>query len=405
MAMMMTGRALLVCALCVLWCGAVCGHATEDYCSEGGGSGLRHTSNGGGDGVSLKADCGLLSTRMALIKAVEASDAGPELSGPDPPQDKSKVSLPNNKQSTGAPGSKGDSVAGEPEAAPLGSGGSGTGGQVRKLEVVDKSGEEVADTMDHKDGTATGPQHQRADQLSSSSSGSSGTEGVKRPSLRANSESNEALDDPPQEEKELRGESDSREGEAEELEKKEEDNGNRNDKALTDISENPAKHTEVQTTTTELNGQSSLEALEDVKQSEEVQSEKDPNNNPQTKSVATIAANQHNEPPADRGESGPPSPTENGGAANNEADKSIEDGIPNSDPAADAAGTAEGKQNENKDANPKETPVTAAATKTTTATAGNNDGSTAVSHATSSLLPLLLVFACAAAAAAAVVAA
>ncbi|EAN85888.1 Mucin-associated surface protein (MASP) [Trypanosoma cruzi] len=67
------------------------------------------------------------------------------------------------------------------------------------------------------------------------------------------------------------------------------------------------------------------------------------------------------------------------------------------DPAADGAGTAEGKQNENKDANPKETPVTAAAMKTTTATTGNSDGSTAVSHTTSPLLLLLLVVACAAA--------
>ncbi|PWU90054.1 Mucin-associated surface protein (MASP) [Trypanosoma cruzi] len=68
------------------------------------------------------------------------------------------------------------------------------------------------------------------------------------------------------------------------------------------------------------------------------------------------------------------------------------------DPAADGAGTAEGKQNENKDANPKETPVTAAAMKNITATTGDSDGSTAVSHTTSPLL-LLLVVACAAAAA------
>ncbi|ESS62023.1 mucin-associated surface protein (MASP) [Trypanosoma cruzi Dm28c] len=66
------------------------------------------------------------------------------------------------------------------------------------------------------------------------------------------------------------------------------------------------------------------------------------------------------------------------------------------DPAADGAGTREEKQNENKDANPKETPVTAAAMKTTTATTGDSDGSTAISHTTSPLL-LLLVFACAAA--------
>ncbi|EKG00482.1 mucin-associated surface protein (MASP), putative, partial [Trypanosoma cruzi] len=100
----------------------------------------------------------------------------------------------------------------------------------------------------------------------------------------------------------------------------------------------------------------------------------------------------------DHAQSRPPSPTANGGAANNEAEKSTEKRIPNSDPAADGAGTAEGKQNENKEANPKEKPVTATAMKTTTATTGDSDGNTAVSHATSPLLLLLLV-ACAAAAA------
>ncbi|ESS60980.1 mucin-associated surface protein (MASP) [Trypanosoma cruzi Dm28c] len=68
------------------------------------------------------------------------------------------------------------------------------------------------------------------------------------------------------------------------------------------------------------------------------------------------------------------------------------------DPVADAAGTREEKQNENKDANPKETPVTATAMKNTTATTGDSDGSTAISHTTSPLL-LLVFVACAAAAA------
>ncbi|EAN92771.1 Mucin-associated surface protein (MASP) [Trypanosoma cruzi] len=66
-------------------------------------------------------------------------------------------------------------------------------------------------------------------------------------------------------------------------------------------------------------------------------------------------------------------------------------------PAADGAGTREGKQNENKDANPKETPVEATAIKNTTATTGDSDGSTAASLTTSPLLLLLLVVACAAA--------
>ncbi|RNC35558.1 mucin-associated surface protein (MASP), partial [Trypanosoma cruzi] len=90
---MMAGRVLLVCALCVLWCGAVFGHATEGYCSEGGGSGLRHTSNGGDDGVSIKADCGLLSTRMGLINAVEAADEGGLGGDAGSSQDESKESL------------------------------------------------------------------------------------------------------------------------------------------------------------------------------------------------------------------------------------------------------------------------------------------------------------------------
>ncbi|RNF05009.1 putative mucin-associated surface protein (MASP), partial [Trypanosoma cruzi] len=182
-----------------------------------------------------------------------------------------------------------------------------------------------------------------------------------------------------EEQKGLRSESDSLEPEAEEALKKEK----MGQKAPTETSGGPNNNEEIQTATTQVNGESSPEALGDVKQSEEVQGEKDSNDNPQTKSVASIPANQQNEPSADHGESGPPSPTANGDAANNDSDKSIEDGISNRDPAADGAGTAEGKQNENKDANPKETPVTAAAMKNTTATTGDSDGSTAASHTTS----------------------
>ncbi|EAO00157.1 Mucin-associated surface protein (MASP) [Trypanosoma cruzi] len=80
----------------------------------------------------------------------------------------------------------------------------------------------------------------------------------------------------------------------------------------------------------------------------------------------------------------------------NETDKGTGEKVPNNAPESDGAGT-EGKQDENKDANPKETPVEATAMKTDT-TPGDSDSSTAVSHTTSPLLLLLLV-ACAAAAA------
>ncbi|KAF5215582.1 Mucin-associated surface protein (MASP) subgroup S100 [Trypanosoma cruzi] len=402
MMVMMTGRVLLVCALCVLWCGAVFGHAMDDYCSEGGGNGLRHTSNGGDDGVSLKADCGLLSTRMGLIKAVEAAEAGQGLSVTLQPGEPKETSLDNN-QGGGAPGSGDVGVGGQPAPAPPAApsiGGSGTEEQVGELEVVDTNDGNVAgDKKEHEDVNAADSQQQTADQLSSSSSsGSSGTEGVKEPALKENSEISGNSDKPPQEEEEdLRSESDGREEEAEELVKNEEDKKNDKmvHKAPTETPGGPTNKAELQTATTQVNGDSSPETLGDVQQPEEVQGEKDSNNHSQTKSAATIAANQQNEPSADHGESGPPSPTANGDAANNDSDKSTEDGIPNSDQAADGAGTAEEKQNENKESNPKETPVTATAMKTTTATTGDSDGSTAVSHTTSPLL--LLVFACAAA--------
>ncbi|EAN89803.1 Mucin-associated surface protein (MASP) [Trypanosoma cruzi] len=371
---MMAGRVLLVCALCVLWCGAVFGHAMEDYGSEGGGNGLRHTSNGGDDGVSLKADCVLLSTRMALIKAVEAADNGHvELSGvPDHLQDTGESS-PNNTEGSAAAGPGGQPAGLLPKPE-----GSDTEGQQGEPEGLDPaSGKKTDGKSDRKDGTATGPQHQRADQSSSSSSpGSSGTEGVKRPSSRANSESNEALNHLPQEEKDLRGESDGREMEAEEEPKKTGDKKNANREAPTETRGSPANNTEIQTATpppppAPMNGHSSFEDLPPMQPLQRVQD--------------------------DNTESRPPSPTANADAANNDSEKSTENGMPNSDQASDAPGTAEEKQNENKDANPKETPVTATAMKTATATTGDSDGSTAVSHATSPLL-LLLVVMCAAAA-------
>ncbi|KAF8295733.1 Mucin-associated surface protein (MASP), subgroup S099, partial [Trypanosoma cruzi] len=404
MAMMMAGRVLLVCALCVLWCGAVFGHAMEDYCGEGEGNGLRQTSNGGNDGVSLKADCGLLSTRMALIKAVEAADGDgvQELGGaPDQLQDKSKVPTPDNKlgnntQSTGAPGSKGDSAAGEPEAAPaapLGSGGSGTGGQQGKPEGLDPAvGKKAGNKEDRNDGTATGPKLQTVDQSSSSSSasGSPGPQNVEEHKLENNSDSDESSDDSPEDDESDRlSQSDSREEKAEEPVKQNElntENTIHEAPALTAAPAEEARITSVipagDSTPAETNGHSKPDDTVTMQQLQQPQDGIESNNDAQANSGASIAANQHNEPSAGHAESGPPSPTANGDAANNEAGNSTEEGMPNSDPAADGAGTREEKQNENKDANPKETPVTATAMKTTTATTGDGDGSTAVSHTT-----------------------
>ncbi|KAF5215655.1 hypothetical protein ECC02_011632 [Trypanosoma cruzi] len=91
----------------------------------------------------------------------------------------------------------------------------------------------------------------------------------------------------------------------------------------------------------------------------------------------------------------PSSPSGAEGASNKTKPQSTQT-TGDGDSASDGAGTAEEKQNENKDANPKETPVEATAMKNTTATTGDSDSSTAVPHTTSPLL-LLPVIACAAA--------
>ncbi|ESS60993.1 mucin-associated surface protein (MASP) [Trypanosoma cruzi Dm28c] len=377
MATMMTGRVLLVCALCVLWCGAVFGHAMEDYCGEGGGDGLRHTSNGGGDGVSLKADCGLLSTRMGLIKAVEAADAEDELSVPDPSQDTGESS-PDNKQSSAAAGSKGGDVAVQPPAAAgltLGSGGSDTEElQVKLPNVVDPSGGKKGDG---KNGIELEAKGIGAGQSSSSSGGAVTLGGKELPSKQT-SKSNEPSNGTPTQEEDAENHritSNSREAEAEEEHEVKKENASH--EAPTETRGSPARDAEIKTATqppppATMNEQSSTETLPPVQPLQYVHD--------------------------DNAESRLPSPTANGDAANNDSGNSTEDGIPNNDPAADGAGTQEEKQNENKDANPKETPVEATAMKTTAATTGDSDGSTAVSHTTSPLLLLLLV-ACAAAAA------
>ncbi|EAN88983.1 Mucin-associated surface protein (MASP) [Trypanosoma cruzi] len=380
MAMMMTGRVLLVCALCVLWCGAVFGHAMDDYCSEGGGNGLRHTSNGGDDGVSLKADCGLLATRMALIKAVEASDAGQdELSGgPGPSQDTGEP-LQNDTEGSAAPG-PGRDVAGPAEAAiPPTPGGSGTGGQEEKPGVLGPNDGEHTDNK--KNTSETHLEKPRTNQSSSSSSsGSLDPEGAKGLSLKTKNKSDESSDETPTEDEEDHiNKSDSREvvlkeqiNEIQEVRK-----GKIIHDAPTETRGSPANDAGIQTATpppppATMNGPSSTEDLPPVQPLQRVQ--------------------------YDKAESRPPSPTANGDAANNEADKNTKEDIPNSDPASDGTNTAEKKPDENKDANPKETPVEATAMKNTAVNTGDSDSSTAVSHTTSSLLLLLLVVVAAAAA-------
>ncbi|KAF8295356.1 Mucin-associated surface protein (MASP), subgroup S100 [Trypanosoma cruzi] len=389
MAMMMTGRVLLVCALCVLWCGGVFGRAMDDYCSE---SGLRHTSNGGDDGVAIKVNCGLLSTRMRLINAVEAADEGGLSGDAGSSQDNSNESLQDkklsgNKEGDAAHVSGGGVIADPlppPPAAPLQKPGGINTGEEGKQEGLDKKGNEA----DDKSRSEPAPQKPKTEQSPSSASGGTGTQSDVEPGVEETSESNESSDDAPKQE--AAGET-----EVKKLPDGEPEKGKSNT-PLTETNDIQAKQKEIQLPTTQVDEHSSPGDTVTTQQLQKPQSEIDPKNNSQKENVSTITANQQNEPSADHAGSRPPSPTANGDAANNEADKATEEGIPNNNPAADGAETREEKQNENKEANPKETPVEAAAMKATTAKTGDSDGSTAASHTTSPLL--LLVVACAAAA-------
>ncbi|KAF8301017.1 Mucin-associated surface protein (MASP), subgroup S059 [Trypanosoma cruzi] len=124
---------------------------------------------------------------------------------------------------------------------------------------------------------------------------------------------------------------------------------------------------------------------DDVKdEEEEEEQKKKKNDNGATKKLSAVGQEQ------------PLLPSGAEGASNQTKPKSAQTTDVN-DPAAEGAGTREEKQNENKEANPKKTPVEATGMKTTTATPADSDSSTAVSHTTFPLLLLLLV-ACAAAA-------
>ncbi|KAF8277515.1 Mucin-associated surface protein (MASP), subgroup S074 [Trypanosoma cruzi] len=193
--MMMTGRVLLVCALCVLWCVTVFGDATDNRCIEGDGNCLTHTHDGGNDRVRLKADFGLISTRMGLIKAVEAGERGEEdlesdnasldSVGGKLPQGGSLLAGTGNNETPGAKEAKGAAGAGLPPSPP-GLGVSETGDENSQSLKAGQEGNEQ-NSLEPKKKEPKEPQDQATDQLPSSSGSTPSLSGEK-PSLMGNSE-------------------------------------------------------------------------------------------------------------------------------------------------------------------------------------------------------------------------
>ncbi|EAN96340.1 Mucin-associated surface protein (MASP) [Trypanosoma cruzi] len=195
MAMMMTGRVLLVCALCVLWCVTVFGIARDDRCVEGDGNVLTHTHNGGNDRVRLKAGCGLISTRMGLINAVAAGD-GSEGGTSNAPLDSVGGTSPGSllagiggNAAPGAGGGNGAAGAATPSLPVSGPGVSGTGDEGGQLPAADQKWNEK-NKVNPGSNAAADPQEQTNDQLSSPS-GSSPTRSGENPSSKDTDEINQ----------------------------------------------------------------------------------------------------------------------------------------------------------------------------------------------------------------------
>ncbi|KAF8300699.1 Mucin-associated surface protein (MASP), subgroup S063 [Trypanosoma cruzi] len=134
-----------------------------------------------------------------------------------------------------------------------------------------------------------------------------------------------------------------------------------------------------------------------VQQSQGVHESKESNNNPRDPASASATANQLDATFNGHGEPAQTTSSTKSVFESNDANSGTEEGITKDDPAADGADTNDTKNSQNKHDNTKETPVQATAMKGATATTGDSDGSTAVFHTTSPLLLLLL--ACVAAAA------
>ncbi|KAF8304101.1 Mucin-associated surface protein (MASP), subgroup S074, partial [Trypanosoma cruzi] len=190
MAMMMTGRVLLVCALCVLWCGAGCGFgdARENRCIEGGRNFLTHTHNGGNNGLRLTADCGLISTRMGLIKAVAAGDDGRDETG-NAVLEKTVKTAPGGEaagsEDNEAPGAKGGNGAAGAEKTSLpasGPGVSGASDETRQSPVAGQK-ENKENKVDPNNNATNKSQDQTTDQLSSPSGSTPSPSGEKPSSM------------------------------------------------------------------------------------------------------------------------------------------------------------------------------------------------------------------------------
>ncbi|KAF8282122.1 Mucin-associated surface protein (MASP), subgroup S074 [Trypanosoma cruzi] len=183
MAMMVTGRVLLVCALYVLWCVNGFGDARDNRCIEDDGNVLTHTHNGGNNGLRLKADSVLISTRMGLINAIAAEDGSEDginnapLNGKEKTPPGSVSAGSEGNEAPGAGGVRGAAVTATPPSMP-GPGVPGTGDEKGQLHTAgQKANEKNNVDPDRKEPKES--QDRTNDQLPSPSGSSSTRSGEK----------------------------------------------------------------------------------------------------------------------------------------------------------------------------------------------------------------------------------
>ncbi|KAF8280183.1 Mucin-associated surface protein (MASP), subgroup S072 [Trypanosoma cruzi] len=345
MAMMMTGRVLLVCALCVLWCGAamVMAEANVDKSTE------------------MKKDESFESSEFVagIVGAEEhvTQDSVREVSENDKQSLGAQTGNGINQDNGGIIASPASTVRGEEEEegeteeieelkAPIE--GKETSQLTLPQEGVPPPSEPLTTTLN---GNPAGTLNATpAKGQSSSDDGSAQEEGLKSPTLKAPAA--------------------------------------------------PAAAAAAEATTTQTKDENPSSADDPSVQHVEA-SQHDMESRSASRKEGTIptTVTKTDGPTEVNAESTPTSPSASKGAITNDADEGNEEGIPKHDQAPDGEATKEAQQCENKEENANKTAtLEAAAITNDTATIGDSDGSTAVSHSTSPLL-LLLVVACASAAA------
>ncbi|KAF8277411.1 Mucin-associated surface protein (MASP), subgroup S074 [Trypanosoma cruzi] len=417
MAMMMTGRVLLVCALCVLWCLTAFGDATENRCVEDDGNLLTHTHNGGNDRVRLKADSGLIFTRMGLIKVAEAGEREEEdlegvhaslgsVGGISPG---SLLAGPGDNGTPGPKEVKGAAGAGLPTSPP-GLGVSGTSDENSQSLKAGQEGNEQ-NSLEPNKKEPKEPQDQTTDQLPSSS-GSTPTRSGEKPSLKGTSEITQLP-----KETVTKGDVDPRNNSGDDEEREDEETRieNEEEKAQTGSRESqnngettppllPSSEGEGGPTVDQENLQKITEVVNENTQSGSKMESKAPE---PPSGDATQGQHSHDtdtENSTKNAAAGSPAETTTSSTSTSGSGDHVQNNA-GKDDAQSPEGQQDNLENGNTNVVPtlsEEAPRTAetitAARINVTTTPGDSDGSTTVSHTTSPLL-LLLVVACAAAAA------